>query len=79
MDCLPSIEKAEIVRDKFSSSKSDVPQPLFVIDGVVADKKMEDLDPDEIESIDVLKGKEAISIYGEKAKIHQTYKQGLHV
>lgn len=44
-------------------------QPLLVIDGVISkDKKVEDIDPNTIESMSVWKDKKAIEKYGEKGK-----------
>ena len=42
--------------------------PLFIVDGKIADSaRVKALDPDLIESIDVLKGKKARSLYGDSA------------
>ncbi len=42
--------------------------PLFIIDGVVGEKNIiEKLSPNEIETVDVLKGASAAAIYGAKA------------
>ncbi len=44
-------------------------KPLIIIDGKeVPDGKMEDLDHDKIETIEVLKGSKAVEKYGEKAR-----------
>ncbi|MCM5529120.1 TonB-dependent receptor plug domain-containing protein [Parasegetibacter sp. NRK P23] len=45
-------------------------KPLFVIDGVVMkdDYKLDAIDPNEIESISILKDASAVAIYGERAK-----------
>lgn len=40
--------------------------PLIVIDGVVSAKKMEDIKPETIESVNILKGDMAIKKYGDK-------------
>ncbi len=43
--------------------------PLFMLDGVIIDKgRMDAVNPDNIESITVLKDKSATAMYGEKAK-----------
>jgi len=42
--------------------------PLIVIDGVISAKKMDDIKPETIESINVLKGDMAIKKYGENGK-----------
>lgn len=45
------------------------PQPLFVLDGtVISQEEMDKLDPRRIISVNVLKGENAQSIYGEKGK-----------
>ena len=47
----------------------DEATPLYVIDGEIAAKeKMEQLKPEQIESIDVLKGEKATAVYGDKGK-----------
>jgi len=44
-------------------------RPLIVLDGkIVNNDTLESLDPNDIESIHVLKGKSATSLYGEKAE-----------
>jgi len=44
-------------------------QPLYVIDGVITDNSiMNDLNPNDIQSVDVLKGESATALYGEKGK-----------
>lgn len=44
-------------------------EPLYVIDGEIATKeKMDQLKPEQIEAIDVLKGEKAIAAYGDKGK-----------
>jgi len=44
--------------------------PLYIVDGVEfnRDKSINDIDPDEIESMNVIKDKSAIEKYGKKAK-----------
>lgn len=49
-------------------SKGTTKTPLMVIDGVISDKKVEDIDPGNIQSINVLKGDMATQKYGEKGK-----------
>ncbi|WP_204345556.1 M56 family metallopeptidase [Psychroserpens algicola] len=57
-----------------SSSDSNIfitasEEPLFVVDGKVVKKSLfEDIDSDEIQSIDVLKGKTALEYFGDKGK-----------
>jgi TonB family protein len=44
-------------------------QPLYVVDNVIKDNtSIKDLNPDNIQSIDVLKGESATTLYGEKGK-----------
>ena len=44
-------------------------QPLIVIDGEISTKEaMDNLKPEQIEAIDVLKGEKATAAYGEKGK-----------
>lgn len=54
---------------KFLQTKNDAMKPLIFIDGKkYPNKKIEDLDPNKIESISVLKGQVAIKSYGEEGK-----------
>ena len=47
----------------------DEAKPLYVIDGEIATKeKMDQLKPEQIEAIDVLKGEKATAAYGDKGK-----------
>ncbi len=43
-------------------------QPLIVIDGVASEKGIEDVNPEDIESMSILKDASASNIYGEKGK-----------
>lgn len=45
-----------------------MPDPLYVIDGVISDKDLSDISPDDIQTIEVLKGESAVTIYGEKGR-----------
>ena len=48
---------------------SDGKKPLFVVDGKeIKDGKLEDIDPNYIETIEIFKGDKAVEKYGEKAK-----------
>ena len=48
---------------------SDGKNPLFFVDGKeIENGKMEDIDPNNIKSMNVLKGEMAIKKYGEKGK-----------
>lgn len=51
----------------FDKSLKNDSQPLFVIDGEISED-INSLDPKDIKSIDVLKGENAIAIYGEKGE-----------
>ncbi|MRT92756.1 M56 family metallopeptidase [Ancylomarina sp. 16SWW S1-10-2] len=67
LDSLNKKKKEEI---KITKIKLDLKnQPLYIIDGVELskDKSVDDIDPNEIEAIDVLKDKSATEKYGNKA------------
>lgn len=49
-------------------SAENAPPPLIVLDGVVTDMEIGEFDPQEIESINVLKDKTALDKYGERGK-----------
>jgi len=55
------------IRIRGMSSISALSTPLFVIDGVLYDGKELDLTPDDIESMEVLKGDQATALYGSRA------------
>ena len=60
-------QKEVIVINK--STKSSVDNPLIVVDGKIeAAAKMDDYDPNNIQSVNVLKGESAIKKYGQKAE-----------
>lgn len=42
-------------------------EPLYVIDGIPVDSKMANINPNDIESLDILKGAAATSLYGSRA------------
>lgn len=66
---IKTIDKNSSKKNKaiFLSSSND--KPLIIIDGKETDNQnIEDIDPDNIESINVLKGKKATENYGDKAK-----------
>jgi TonB-dependent SusC/RagA subfamily outer membrane receptor len=44
------------------------PRPLFVVDGKRLADQSVDLNPNDIESVEVFKGPKAIEIYGEEAR-----------
>jgi TonB-dependent SusC/RagA subfamily outer membrane receptor len=52
------------------STSDGLPEsPLFVVDGqIITKERFDKLNPDDIESVNVLKGKEATAIYGDKAR-----------
>ena len=54
-----------------SNIGAEEPSPLVIVDGVImgptSDFKLEDLNPDTIERIEVLKGESAKALYGERA------------
>ncbi len=56
-------EDKSIFISEFSDEK-----PLIVVDGEISDIKIEDLEPDSIESMNVIKGKPATEKYGEKGE-----------
>ena len=60
-------QKEVIVINK--STKSSVDNPLIVVDGKIETAaKMDDYDPNNIQSVNVLKGESAIKKYGQKAE-----------
>jgi TonB-dependent SusC/RagA subfamily outer membrane receptor len=53
----------------FKMSNKNGEQPLYVVDGKIASgQELENLRPEQIQSIDVLKGSSAIAKYGDKGK-----------
>lgn len=62
-------EKDKIIIHTKTKYNIDQEKPLIVIDGIISTyKSMDDIDPSEIKSVDVLKDKSATEIYGEKGK-----------
>ena len=55
-------------KDKFFISTKEGEQPLYIVDGKEVTKKDLDLDPNNIESVNVLKGESATKKYGKKGK-----------
>ena len=45
-----------------------ITQPLFIVDGIEYSSKTLELTPDQIESMEIVKGEKANDVYGEKAK-----------
>jgi TonB-dependent SusC/RagA subfamily outer membrane receptor len=56
------------IRIRGNSAGLGTPPPLFIVDGIVQQSEvgLSELNPKEIESINVLKGSSAYAIYGEK-------------
>ncbi len=51
------------------TTKKNLPDALYVVDGEIKDKEfVNSLNPENIQSIDVLKGESATALYGEKGK-----------
>ncbi|MEA5403145.1 TonB family protein [Arcicella sp. DC2W] len=64
-----SFSKTTIWTDKKQEEWKNKPQPMYILDGVeTSSLKLEKIDPNTIEKIDVLKDEKAIMRYGEKAK-----------
>ena len=59
-----------IVIPRCNVGRSASPQPLFVVDGRVIDPSAvpADFDPDQIVSIEIVKGRSALDTYGEPGK-----------
>jgi hypothetical protein len=52
-----------------STSKADKNAPLYVLEGkVISKSELDKINPDAIESISVLKGKNAVNAYGKAGK-----------
>ena len=63
------LNEEEIDHDNIQIRSKNGKQPLIILDGKeMGHKSMEDINPDNIESINVLKGSSAIEKYGEKGK-----------
>lgn len=64
-----TIEEAKAIIDETSaveqSQQDDKKTPLYIVDGVEV-KSIDDINPDDIASVNVLKGESATAIYGEK-------------
>ncbi len=66
---IKSDDKIHTNHGKMIFNDSDGKKPLFFVDGKeIENGKLEDIDPNNIKSMNVLKGKMAIKKYGEKAK-----------
>ncbi len=53
-------------KTRYNSSSGE--DPLVIVNGVVANKSMNDIDPNTIESVNILKGELATQKYGDKGK-----------
>ncbi|MGC3978912.1 MAG: TonB-dependent receptor plug domain-containing protein [Paludibacteraceae bacterium] len=68
------VERLEAITSKdgnttITSIGKDIDKALYFVDGVNSDKKVVDkISPDDITTIDVLKGDNAVKLYGDKAK-----------
>ncbi|MCA1758763.1 MAG: TonB family protein, partial [Bacteroidales bacterium] len=56
------------VRVSRATQNLSVAEPLYILDGEKLQGKLDDINPDDIKSIDVLKGETATKFYGEKGK-----------
>ena len=69
---IESIDKGQKIKIRGNSGANGDLKPLFIIDGKVvkSDKKsiMQEIDPNDIESINVLKGESAIEAYGQEGE-----------
>lgn len=53
----------------FTAGLNATPTPLYIIDGYLLEAAhLSDINPNQIESINVVKGSEAIALYGEKGR-----------
>ena len=62
-------EDTVIMKSNSFTFESDGDEPLFILNGKVINKdEMESISPDQIHSVDVLKDKSAIKVYGKKGE-----------
>ena len=61
------LENYPVIKSRATSTITAT-KPLYIIDGEEFKGSMDDINPDNIKSIDVLKGESAIELYGEKGK-----------
>jgi TonB-dependent SusC/RagA subfamily outer membrane receptor len=54
-------------KTQYNSERADN-KPLVIVDGIEYNSSISEIDPDNIETINVLKGESATNLYGEKAK-----------
>jgi hypothetical protein len=62
----PPVIKAKVASEKGTSEDAD--QLLVVVDGKVSSSKIDEIDTKTIQSVNILKGDEAVQLYGEKGK-----------
>jgi len=67
-DDIIAIQTVGKEKDKFFISTNGGKDPLFIVDDKEVTKKDLDLDPNNIESVKVVKGEAATKLYGEKGK-----------
>lgn len=65
---LAGIDSKESKKSNTNTSKKGGKSPMIVLDGIPYDKDIKNINPDDIESITVLKDKSALDIYGEDGK-----------
>ena len=72
---LMNVLKGEMATKKYGEQGKDgvieittKDKPLYVVDGIIKGKSIEDIDPNTIGSIDVLKGETATKLYGDQGK-----------
>ncbi|MFA5669384.1 MAG: SusC/RagA family TonB-linked outer membrane protein [Balneolaceae bacterium] len=58
---------APTIRLRGSTALIGSQQPLFIVDGVILDASLQDINMDDVESIEVIKGASAASLYGSRA------------
>ena len=61
-------DKDKIIINTKTKYNTNTTQPIVVVNGEITDNSFNDIDPESIESMAVLKGEKAISKYGEKGK-----------
>lgn len=72
---------SQTIRVRGSGSKTNSNEPLYVIDGVPTNDDLSNINPTDIQKIDVLKDAAATSIYGSRASngvVIITTKNGIH-
>lgn len=59
------VDDSRVMRITGISTLKDGKNPLVILDGIVVNDALKDVDPKEIESVSILKGKSAMVMYGE--------------